>query len=66
VKQNFQSPSIHTFTDENELDEFIENENLSYAISATNNTLDSSILCVKSIIPSIGPQHTNHHLLQHR
>jgi hypothetical protein len=66
VKQNSQSTSIHTFTDENELDEFIENENLSYAISATNNTLDSSILCVKSIIPSIGPQHANHHLLQHR
>jgi hypothetical protein len=66
VKQHFQSTSIHTFTDNADLDELIDNDNVSDTISTTINPFDSSLLCVKSIIPSAGPQHTNHHLLQHR
>jgi hypothetical protein len=51
VKQNLQA-SLHTFTDEDELDELIDNDNISDAISSTINPFDSSLLCVKAIIPS--------------
>jgi hypothetical protein len=66
MKSNFQSTSFHTFTDNNELDDTIENESYTETINTSNNPLNSSILCVKSIIPSAGPQPTNHYLLQHR
>ncbi len=57
IKQNFQSTSIHAFSDNNEIDELIDNDNVSDAINTTINPFDSSILCVKAIIPSVGPQH---------
>jgi len=58
TKQNFRSTSIHTFTDDNEINELIDNDNISdAAISTTINPFDSSILSVKAIIPSAGPQH---------
>jgi len=66
VKQNFQSTAFHLFTEDNDLDELIDNDTISDVRSTTLNPLDSSILSVKSIIPSAGPQPTNHHLLQHR
>ncbi|CAF0913540.1 unnamed protein product [Rotaria sordida] len=65
AKQNFLSTTFHSNTDNNELDELIDNDNVSDTISTTINPFDSTLLCVKSIIPSAGPQHTNHHLLQH-
>lgn len=64
-KQNFQSTSYHTYPDDNEFDELIDNDNVSDALSTTIKTFDSSLLCVKSIIPSVAPQHIHHHLLQH-
>lgn len=45
------------FTDENEVDDLIDNDNLSDAISSTINPFDSSLLSVKGIIPTAAPQH---------
>jgi hypothetical protein len=66
AKQNLHSASLHTLPGYSEPDEFVDNDNISDAISTTIKPFDPSLLCVKSIIPLAGPQHTNHHLLQHR
>ena len=61
-----QTNSLHAFVDNNELDGLIDHDNVSEAISTTIQPFDSSLLCVKAIIPSAGPSHANHHSLQHR
>lgn len=66
VKQSFPSSSLHAFVDSSETDGLIDNDNASDTISTTINPFDSSMLCVKAIIPSAGPSHANHHALQHR
>ncbi|CAF3547173.1 unnamed protein product [Rotaria sp. Silwood1] len=65
AKPNLLSTTLHACTDDNEFDELIDNDNVSDTISTAIHPFDSTLLCVKSIIPSAGPQHTNHHLLQH-
>ena len=66
AKQNFSSSAHHSLADDNDFDELIDNDAASDALSTIINTFDSSLLSVKSIIPSTGPQHSNHHVLQHR
>jgi hypothetical protein len=61
VKHNFQSTSLPTFADNSDLDELIDNDNVSNITNTIFHPFGSSLLCVKSIIPSAGPQHTNHH-----
>ncbi|CAF2252489.1 unnamed protein product [Rotaria magnacalcarata] len=64
-KQTALSATLHTITNANELVEIINKDHVSDAMIATINPFYSSLLCVKAIVPSAGPQHGNHHLLQH-
>ena len=61
-KQNLHSGTLNSFIDSNESDDLFDDENISDTLSTSFNP---SILSVKSIIPSAGPAHINHHLLQH-
>lgn len=54
-----------SLTDDSELDGLIDRDDVSDILSTTKNPFDSTLLSVKSIIPLAGPQHANHHLLQH-
>lgn len=66
-KQTAVSASAHIGgSDTTEIVELVHNDRKSDSLVTTANPLYSSLLCVKPIIPSAGPHHTNQHLLQHR